>query len=252
MDTYKSFPRLIRCLDYCFPAGHSDDFRTLPRPIGSIAYIKQGSAEYFSECDSFRISSGEILFIPLGGTYISYWDEQPAELLGFHFSMPNSFETRYAVQKITTDEELLQDFEEAVRDELPNFRSYELFYKICGRLWSSLALLEQKLDPRLRPALDLLELEPERHITVGELSRLCHMSEPHFYHCFKASVGRAPIEYRTQLLILKAERLLGTTELSITEISDRLGFCSETYFRRIFKEAVGVSPREYRKTPVKQ
>ena len=64
-------------------------------------------------------------------------------------------------------------------------------------------------------------------------------------------MGRAPMEYRTELLIMNAQRMLAATELSISEIAERLGFGSETYFRRIFKSKVGISPREFRKNPLK-
>ena len=59
------------------------------------------------------------------------------------------------------------------------------------------------------------------------------------------------MEYRTDLLIMNAQRLLASSELSISEVADRLGFTSETYFRRVFKAKVGVSPRDFRKEPMK-
>ena len=59
------------------------------------------------------------------------------------------------------------------------------------------------------------------------------------------------MEYRTELLIMNAQRLLDSSELSISEVAERLGFGSETYFRRVFKAKVGVSPREFRKNPLK-
>lgn len=252
MDSYKNFPRLLQCIDYKNPPLHSDDFRTKPRPICSLVYVKQGGSRYFTEGSSFKISEGEILFIPIGGTYISYWDDRPSELVGFHFSMPNDFEKRFLVQKLVGMPELAEDFYTAVSDTSPNFYSYELFYKIFGKIWQKLISVERHIDPRIRPALDLLELSPEHPLQVGDLARLCNMSESHFFLCFRNSMGRSPMDYRTHLLILRAEQLLLTTELSITEISDRLGFGSETYFRRIFKSQVGVSPREYRKIPINQ
>lgn len=250
MDSYKNFPQLLRSFDYKMQPKHSDDFGTLPRPIGSLALVKHGNAEYFTEGTGFRITDGEILFIPLGGTYVSYWGVQAPELLGFHFTMANNFEKRYPVQKISAVPELFDDFNEAVSFDIINFRTIELFYNILGKIWERLASVETHIDPRIRPALDFLELTPERACTVGELARLCNMSESHFFPTFKRSVGRSPMEHRVHLLILKAQRMLETTDLSISEVSYRLGFGSETYFRRTFKAQTGISPREYRKLPL--
>ena len=43
-----------------------------------------------------------------------------------------------------------------------------------------------------------------------------------------------------------AGRLLGTTELSVTEIARDCGFNYASYFSKIFLRNFGTSPREYR------
>ena len=53
---------------------------------------------------------------------------------------------------------------------------------------------------------------------------------------------------------MKCERaciLLGTTRLSILEISTALGYDSLSHFNRIFKEYTGVSPGAYRNSFLK-
>lgn len=251
MEKFESMPRLLRCFNYKNPPGNSDDFRTLPRPIGSMVFVAEGEADYLTEGSSFRLKTGDILFIPIGGTYISYWENYPSQLLCFHFTMPSDFERRYPVQKITGHSELKSIFAEAIESAVDDFRACELFYSAAGKIWNELVTVETHIDPRIRPALDYLELSPERECSVAELAGLCHMSESHFYSCFRKSMGRAPMEYRTELLIMNAQRMLASTELSISEVAEQLGFGSETYFRRIFKSKVGISPREFRKNPLK-
>ena len=55
-----------------------------------------------------------------------------------------------------------------------------------------------------------------------------------------------PIEYKNRLCVQNAEKLLLTNDLSIEEISEKMGFNSASYFRRIFRKYVGKSPREYK------
>lgn len=250
MDDYAQFPRLLKCYVYNNPPGNSDDFRTLPRPIASVAYVRKGSAEYVTEGQSFRLSAGDILFIPVGGTYISYWDDTPSTMDCFHFLMPFVRERRYMVQRLKTDGELSDCFSLAMQRSAPDFKACELFYRVLGSIWDRLYSVETRSDPRIRPALNYLELEPWQECSVGKLASLCHMSESHLYACFRDSVGLSPMDYRRRLLIMSAQRLLGMTELTISEIAEQLGFGSETYFRRVFKAETGISPREYRKRPV--
>ena len=251
MKVYSQMPSLLYLSRYQNPPGHSDDYRTLPRPIGSAALVVKGNAEYFTEGSVFRMTPGDILFIPVGGTYLSFWDDQPSEMLCFHFNMRNDHDRRFPVQKVSGHSGLFDEFSEAVTRDPGNFRACELFYRVLGAFWDELVMVDTNIDPKIRPALDFLEVSPERECGVAYLASLCHMSESHFFSCFRKSMGRAPMEYRADLLIMSAQRMLAQPDLSISEVAERLGFGSETYFRRIFKAKVGLSPREFRKNPLK-
>ena len=48
--------------------------------------------------------------------------------------------------------------------------------------------------------------------------------------------------------ILESKRLLIHTGLTISEISDKLGFKDNSYFGRYFKKAAGIPPEKYRLT----
>ena len=48
-------------------------------------------------------------------------------------------------------------------------------------------------------------------------------------------------------LILEAKRQLQYTNLTISQISDSLGFSDPAYFTRFFKREVNISPKEFRK-----
>ena len=57
-----------------------------------------------------------------------------------------------------------------------------------------------------------------------------------------------PIDYKNKKTVdLAMLMLLNNRDLSIEEVSSRLGFESSTYFRRIFKAYVGYTPTEYRR-----
>lgn len=64
---------------------------------------------------------------------------------------------------------------------------------------------------------------------------------------FKDEYGTTILQYIDQLKIKEAKKLLQTQKLSITEISDKLGFNSIHYFSRHFKKKTGITPSEYSK-----
>ncbi|MCH4179629.1 MAG: AraC family transcriptional regulator [Megasphaera sp.] len=83
-------------------------------------------------------------------------------------------------------------------------------------------------------------------MTVEQLSTMAHMSVSGFAHQFKQRSGLAPLRYLIRLRIGKAQQLLFSTNLSITEICIRSGFGNISYFNNQFKKFVGMSPQSWR------
>ena len=73
------------------------------------------------------------------------------------------------------------------------------------------------------------------------------MSQSHFRRLFVKAAGYPPTLYRNRIRVHKAYEMLINGNLSITEISEAVGFCDIYYFSTIFKKIIGVSPRKVRK-----
>ncbi len=73
-----------------------------------------------------------------------------------------------------------------------------------------------------------------------------YMSASWFRKQFKERHGLSPTQYRLQLVLDKAKRLLELTNLPIKEIAFQLGYDSQNYFSRAFKKHEGHSPAQYR------
>ena len=56
-----------------------------------------------------------------------------------------------------------------------------------------------------------------------------------------------PLQYRDNLIVKKAKVLLKLEEITISEISEILGFTDVAYFSRFFKKHVGMSPSIFAK-----
>ena len=81
---------------------------------------------------------------------------------------------------------------------------------------------------------------------MPELARHCRVSESGLYAAFRCVKGYTPVEAWHRVLVERAEVLLTSTDLSVEEISRRLGFCPASYFRKIVRRVTGSTPRELR------
>ena len=64
---------------------------------------------------------------------------------------------------------------------------------------------------------------------------------------FKSVMGMTPAEYIRRFRIAKSMDLLKTTDYSVAEIADMVGFGDISLYSRVFKQTIGVSPAVFRK-----
>lgn len=83
-------------------------------------------------------------------------------------------------------------------------------------------------------------------ILVNDVARAAALSEFHFIRTFRQAFGVSPNQYMQQERIKKAQSLLLSTKLSITEIASQCGFSDLQYFSRTFKRMAGKAPSIFR------
>ncbi|MDE6270736.1 MAG: helix-turn-helix domain-containing protein [Muribaculaceae bacterium] len=81
---------------------------------------------------------------------------------------------------------------------------------------------------------------------VDAIARGMHMSRTVLYSKFKALTGTTIAAYINDYRLTRARALLRDTSLTISEISEQLGFSSQRYFSTFFKERTGTTPTAYR------
>ena len=84
-------------------------------------------------------------------------------------------------------------------------------------------------------------------ITLADICKKFYMGKSKLCKIFDEYMGEGPIEYYSGLKIAEAKKLLLRDELSVSNISDMLGYSSIHNFSRAFKKNVGFSPAAYRK-----
>jgi AraC family transcriptional regulator len=104
---------------------------------------------------------------------------------------------------------------------------------------------------QLRLVRDFINDYLGNEIRLEELAALTHSSPSHFTKQFKCSTGLPPHQYLIQQRVERAKELLSTSELSIAEVSQVVGFFDQSHLVRHFKYWVGVTPKDYRDSKLK-
>ena len=103
------------------------------------------------------------------------------------------------------------------------------------------------MSDRLQRALTYIEDHLAAPIELADIAAAAHLSSYHFARLFRASCGRAPMEYvRMRRLTEAALELRRNPKVSITELSLRTGFGSLQGFSAAFKREFRITPALYR------
>ncbi len=100
---------------------------------------------------------------------------------------------------------------------------------------------------KLTEVLAYIDEHLARNFTVEELADIAYMHPNSFIRMFKQYAGMPPIQYVTHKKIEKAKQLLTTTNSSVAEVAQRMGFNDTFYFSKQFKKHAGSTPTDYRK-----
>lgn len=83
-------------------------------------------------------------------------------------------------------------------------------------------------------------------INLDSLAHFMHLNKSYVSRFFKETVGMTFSSYLRHYRIEQAKKLLRTSELTITEIAEQVGYPELTYFSRIFKKETNLTPNEFK------
>lgn len=84
-------------------------------------------------------------------------------------------------------------------------------------------------------------------ISIDQLCSELHIGRTKLYEIFRNELKMGISKYILLRRMHKAKKLLKTTDFSISEIADSVGFSDYNYFSRVYKKTYGKSPKSYRK-----
>lgn len=99
----------------------------------------------------------------------------------------------------------------------------------------------------LRRARDLMDREYAEPLDLEAVAGAAGVSKYHFLRTFSAEYGVTPALYLTRRRIERAQDLLRTSNLTVTEVCHLVGFSSLGSFSARFSELVGEPPSAYQR-----
>ena len=84
------------------------------------------------------------------------------------------------------------------------------------------------------------------HHDIGFYASRLNISKVYLSRIVRQVTGRTVVGYINQMLLMEASFQLRTSQLSISQIADRLHFADTPSFSKFFSRMKGMSPREYR------
>lgn len=88
-------------------------------------------------------------------------------------------------------------------------------------------------------------------LSLDQLAHEAHTSKFYLVRNFTKEYGKTPMQYLTEKRVQEAETLLKNSDMTISSISETVGYMTPAHFTHVFKKTRGLSPRQWRRNETK-
>ena len=131
------------------------------------------------------------------------------------------------------------------------FRYTAINFKYILDLLTQASVITNKIvlkdESPVAPAIAYIKENSMHPISLEKLAEICFVSKFYFIRIFKKHTGNTPLQYITTERVVQAKYLLTTTETSVSQISEMIGFNDAFHFSNVFYKKTGYRPHQYRK-----
>ena len=224
--------------------------------IGGEGWLKIGDREFYPK-------PGQLFLMPAGilqsysiiskDTFRKYWCHFTAKI--GDVNLFNIINTPYFVEvEDTSKVEML--FKELIKEQ-ENPKLYArlrekallmeiLSYYVANSQIEEFKFVNSSSMSKLNRVLQYIQDHIAEEITVEQLASMLHFHPGYFTKVFKKYIGLSPSQYVNKVRLDKAKFLLKNTDLQVTEVAAKTGFCDIYHFSKTFKAYSGFSPTDYR------
>lgn len=136
----------------------------------------------------------------------------------------------------------------ALSEETPysNITVVSAIFNILSAAHSNSETFTPAVDNRISEALNYINDNLKRNISLEEICAHIHVSKYYLCHMFKKTVGMTVFEYILTRRLSIARKYLRSTDFSVSKVSELTGFSSFSYFSKMFRKYEGVTPSQFK------
>jgi len=223
------------------------EYLTPKRPFHILTKRISGYTDMFFGSRSFRLDERQLFYIPANTEYSrkSYGSEK---IIAVHFNIINRIFNAPEIAEVDSDkvDKLLYKMYNIWSRRKPGYRykCTSIFYKLLSE--TAVPKKQTNAYRTLEKSIDYISENLGSKITVGQLAKVCSISENYYRRLFRAEFGASPVEYINNKRIAAAKEMLASGYYSVSEIAYECGFAETRYFNAVFKNSTGMSPTQYR------
>jgi AraC family transcriptional regulator len=84
-------------------------------------------------------------------------------------------------------------------------------------------------------------------IRAHDLAGIVRLSTTHFFRAFRNTFGESPLAYVMKRRMLRAQELMLTSRIPLSQVALECGMCDQAHFSRTFRRIVGINPMAWRR-----
>lgn len=107
-------------------------------------------------------------------------------------------------------------------------------------------------DPYVLKAVQAMHNDCAHGWTLDALAQLAGLSRTGLAERFRQSMNNTPLNYLRTVRMQKAIAVLTSSERSLEQIAQEVGYTDAFSFSKVFKRTVGVSPRDFRRRDLQE
>lgn len=218
-----------------------------PRPDHGLMLLLRGGMEFAAEGQLLSAGAGDVIYLPKGCHYeVRFCRESGAvENYLVNFDSEHPVFPAAPVRLLENASPACADrFRELIEEKYAAdhsvLRSKGLLYLLLDAVTGG-----EGPEPSVQRILAKAQALLQEDLPIPAIATACCISESGLRRLFRQRLGCSPAQYRIQSKLRQATYLLESTEMTVGEIADELGFFDTAYFCKLFRAHLGVTPKQY-------
>ena len=225
--------------------------------ISAIEFIREGCGYFEINGKKYRPQAGGVMILTKGSRHLYYpdagnpWKKDWVIIDGaFADALIDCYLPKGEYYFENCD---LSHFFARLRsfaEEVPlNYTGFvdNVVFLLCDAMTTIKNLKRRKCNRIALAVKSILDDNVESAVTIEDIAERLHYSPNYIIRQFKDQYGCTPYKYYTDRKLKLAQLYLRNTDISITEIAERLRFADQHYFSNAFREHCGICASDYRK-----